>query len=92
MEIEVIRALPDNFIRRSLQLEAGATVAQARALCADMDGFAQMDVSLASAAVWGEVVADSQVLSEGDRLEWLVPLPVDPKEARRRRAAEQREG
>jgi putative ubiquitin-RnfH superfamily antitoxin RatB of RatAB toxin-antitoxin module len=37
-------------------------------------------------AIFGEVVADTTVLQDGDRVEWLMALKVDPKEARRKRA------
>ena len=37
-------------------------------------------------AVFGELVAATQPLRDGDRLELLAPLSIDPKEARRRRA------
>lgn len=37
------------------------------------------------AAIWGAPVASSHVLQEGDRVEWLRGLRVDPKVARRER-------
>jgi putative ubiquitin-RnfH superfamily antitoxin RatB of RatAB toxin-antitoxin module len=40
-------------------------------------------------AVWGRKATPHQVLREGDRLEWLRPLRVDPKLARRERFQQQ---
>ena len=40
-------------------------------------------------AVWGKPVQSDHVLSEGDRLEVLRPLRVDPKVARRERFQQQ---
>jgi putative ubiquitin-RnfH superfamily antitoxin RatB of RatAB toxin-antitoxin module len=40
-------------------------------------------------AVWGRKAAVDQPLREGDRLEWLRPLRVDPKLARRERFQQQ---
>ncbi|TXI28318.1 MAG: RnfH family protein, partial [Ottowia sp.] len=40
----------------------------------------------------GVAVAPSTPLREGDRVELLRPLQLDPKEARRRRAQRQRGG
>ena len=40
-------------------------------------------------AVWGRKAAPEQLLREGDRLEWLRPLRVDPKLARRERFQQQ---
>jgi len=37
------------------------------------------------AAIWGKPVEPSCVLQEGDRIEWLRGLRVDPKVARRER-------
>nr|WP_238836483.1 RnfH family protein [Xylella fastidiosa] len=37
-------------------------------------------------AVFGVLVTSDHVLNEGDRVELLRPLLIDPKEARRRRA------
>lgn len=38
-----------------------------------------------SPAIWGRGVLGTEVLREGDRVEWLRPLTVDPKVARRER-------
>ena len=40
-------------------------------------------------AIWGRKATASQRLREGDRLEWLRPLRVDPKLARRERFQQQ---
>ena len=40
-------------------------------------------------AVWGRKAAPELVLREGDRVEWLRPLKVDPKLARRERFQQQ---
>jgi len=36
-------------------------------------------------ANYGEWLDDKSVLQDGDRVEWLMPLKLDPKDARRRR-------
>jgi putative ubiquitin-RnfH superfamily antitoxin RatB of RatAB toxin-antitoxin module len=40
-------------------------------------------------AVWGRKASPEQRLREGDRVEWLRPLKVDPKLARRERFQQQ---
>jgi putative ubiquitin-RnfH superfamily antitoxin RatB of RatAB toxin-antitoxin module len=40
-------------------------------------------------AIWGRKVQPSRALRDGDRLEWLRPLRVDPKLARRERFQQQ---
>ncbi|WP_374298062.1 RnfH family protein [Sphingomonas sp.] len=80
IHVEVIRAWPRHHESRGLTLPAGATVAQAVAEAA-FEGEAP-----AGLAVFGEAVAPERVLADGDRVELLRPLRLDPKEARRRRA------
>jgi hypothetical protein len=80
IRIEMIRAWPRWHERRMLAMPVGATVAQALAEAA-FEGEAP-----AGLAVFGEAVAPERVLLDGDRVELLRPLRLDPKEARRRRA------
>jgi uncharacterized protein len=81
--VEVILAWPRRHLSRRLRLEGGATVAQAVAaagfepsLLAGLDGY----------AIHGLRVQADERLRDGDRVELLRPLQLDPKEARRRRA------
>jgi putative ubiquitin-RnfH superfamily antitoxin RatB of RatAB toxin-antitoxin module len=80
IRVEVIRAWPRRHESVPLQLADGATVADALGAC----GLPQEGVS--GYAVFGERVGMDTVLDDGDRLELLQPLLVDPKDARRRRA------
>ncbi len=80
--VQVVVAWPHRHAMRELQLEEGATVADAVRL-ADLAPAAEV----AGVAVFGAIARPAQRLHEGDRVELLRPLVVDPKEARRRRAA-----
>lgn len=80
IRVEVIRAWPRRHASVALQLAEGATVADALAAC----GLPQEGIG--GHAVFGERVGPDATLSDGDRLELLQPLLLDPKEARRRRA------
>lgn len=77
IRVQLIRAWPRGHESFLLELPEGATVA---------DAFAAAGREPASAAVFGERVDATTVLSDGDRVEVLRPLIADPKEARRRRA------
>lgn len=83
MKVEVVRAWPQRFDAVGLELEEGATVAQAVAAA----GFAD-DAEIVGYAVFGLRAGVDTVLRDGDRLELLRPLLADPKDARRRRAAD----
>nr|WP_255610816.1 RnfH family protein [Lysobacter sp. ESA13C] len=79
----MVRAWPRRFEALTVELADGATVADALAAA----GWGA-DAEISGYAVFGvKAVADTP-LRDGDRLELLRPLQIDPKEARRRRAAE----
>ncbi len=80
LRVEVMRAWPRRHRSVQLELPAGATVADAVAACGlPLDG-------VAGQAVFGEPAPPSRLLRDGDRVELLEALRLDPKEARRRRA------
>lgn len=66
-----------------LDLPEGTTAADALRASGWLERF--KDVQGLSLAVWGRRCPPTQVLREGDRLELLRPLRVDPKVARRER-------
>lgn len=78
--VEVIRAWPRRHEVVTLRLPDATTVADALAASGfTLDG-------IAGCAVFGERVSNGDGLRDGDRLELLRPLQIDPKDARRRRA------
>lgn len=81
MKVEVVLAWPRRFESVVLELQEGATVADAVA----MAGFANA-TDVAGYAVFGVIAEANARLRDGDRVELLRPLLADPKEARRRRA------
>ncbi|MGJ7902069.1 RnfH family protein [Lysobacter sp. 1R34A] len=88
MKIELIRAWPRRFQALSLELADGATVAEALA-AAGWGAHAEVaDAEISGYAVFGVKALADTPLRDGDRLELLRPLQLDPKEARRRRAAD----
>nr|WP_251044518.1 MULTISPECIES: RnfH family protein [unclassified Lysobacter] len=66
-----------------MELGEGATLAEAVAAA----GF-QDDAQIAGYAVFGVRAAADTRLRDGDRVELLRALQIDPKDARRRRAAD----
>ena len=84
LRIQVVIAWPHRCTQREVVLEEGATVADAvRQASLETAG-------VAGYAVFGLAVEPSEPLRDGDRVELLRPLQIDPKEARRRRAQRQR--
>ena len=82
MKVEVVMAWPRRYESVSLELADDATLADAIAAAGwtnreDVDGY----------AVFGVSATGTTPLLEGDRVELLRPLQIDPMEARRRRAS-----
>lgn len=80
MRVEVVLVDARGARCQALELPASATVADAVA-ASRFRGQRP-----AAVGVHGNVVPANRRLSEGDRIDLLSPLLVDPKEARRRRA------
>ncbi len=82
MRVELVIAWPRLFEAKSLDLPKNATLGQALEIAGwnrieGVDGY----------AIFGINAELSTALQEGDRIELLRPLQIDPKEARRRRAS-----
>jgi putative ubiquitin-RnfH superfamily antitoxin RatB of RatAB toxin-antitoxin module len=90
LRVRVVYALPHRQIVVDVTLEQGATVGEAVA----KSQLQQRDPQIASepltCAVFGRIVPLSEPLRDGDRVDILRPLLVDPKEQRRQLAARTR--
>ena len=86
MKVEVCYADADGATRIELTIEAGAVVATAID-ASSIVAVRSLDLAGLGLSVFGRRATLETVLEEGDRVELLRPLRVDPKEARRRRAA-----
>ena len=86
MRIEVCYADARGATRIEVDVEEGASVSSAIEASAIATRLS-LDLSDLAYAVFGRRAAADTALAEGDRVELLRPLSVDPKEARRRRAA-----
>ena len=85
---EIIYLAPEGLFRKQLHTKQGTSVAdavaRARTECAE---FPREAWQYERFAIYGTLIEDtSRPLAEGDRIEILRPLEVDPVEARRLRA------
>jgi putative ubiquitin-RnfH superfamily antitoxin RatB of RatAB toxin-antitoxin module len=87
LRVEVVYARPDRQARYAVELDASGTVASAIAASGVLADFPEIDLAVNRAAIYGRLVARNAPLRDSDRVEILRPLAVDPKAARRRRAA-----
>ena len=86
LRIDVVFADVDRVLRKSVQVETGATVADAVRASRIADDLGANGIDCSCVGVFGRVVAPATLLRDGDRVEIYRPLKIDPKEARRRRA------
>ena len=86
MRVELAYAEPAREILMGLDVRPGSTVRE----CVECSGLFRLVPDLRDAdvgfAVFGRRVAPADPVSQGDRIEVLRPLEIDPKEARRLRA------
>ncbi|MDX1433305.1 MAG: RnfH family protein [Gammaproteobacteria bacterium] len=87
MRVEVAYAEPGEQVVVSLELDAGATARDALLASGLAERFTGIDVQHPDLGIFGERVAASRRLVDGDRVEIYRPLEVDPRTARRLRAA-----
>ena len=84
IEVEVVYALPRRERSIRLIVPEGATVREV------LEQSGLLPQVRGKVGIFGKVVSPDRALANGDRIEIYRPLPADPKEARRRRAARRR--
>ena len=92
LHVEVAFATPGRQELVALELEQGATVADAIHESGLQALFDRVDFDALRAGIWGRVVGRDTTLTDGDRVELYRPLERDPREARRELARVQRLG
>lgn len=89
--MEVAYALPHQQDLVQIELPAGATVLDAVQRSGIAGKFEGVDLENATFGIYGQIVASSQVVRDGDRIEIYRPLTADPKDVRKARAERARE-
>ena len=87
LAVEVAYARADRQIVLAVEVEPGATLRQVIERSGLLARCPEIDLALAGVGVFGRVRGLEDPVSAGDRIEIYRPLPADPKEIRRRRAA-----
>ncbi len=86
ISVEVVFALTGRQRLLSVDVPEGTTVAGAICRSGIADAFPDLDLLTYDVAVWGTPVDTAHRLEDGDRIEILRPLAIDPREARRQLA------
>lgn len=88
INVEVAYAMPEKQIIRAVNVDAGTTIGAAIVQSGIMMNFPDLELEDAKVGIFGKAAMMTTVLSDGDRVEIYRPLIADPKEVRRKRAAE----
>ena len=89
INIEIAYAFPERYYLKSFQVDEGITVQTAIMQSGILSQFPEIDLSTNKIGIFSRPIKLTDVLKEGDRIEIYRPLLADPKEIRRKRAAEQ---
>ena len=87
-DIEVVYAKPDEQILLKLTAGPGVTVQEAVERSGILEKCPEVKLETAKLGIFGKAAKKDAILSAGDRVEIYRPLIADPKEARKKRAAE----
>ena len=86
--IEVSYALPKKQIIIPILVAKDISVKEAIELSGIIKKFKEIDLSLNQVGIFGKLTTLDKILRDRDRIEIYRPLIADPKEIRRKRAAE----
>ncbi len=90
IRVEVAYATPDRQRVLEVELPPDSTVEEAIRASGILDEFPDIDIGRQAVGVYGRLVARSDTVRDGDRVEIYRPLIADPKEIRKERAKLQR--
>tara|TARA_B100001173_G_scaffold294750_1_gene288918 strand:- start:92 stop:394 length:303 start_codon:yes stop_codon:yes gene_type:complete len=86
--IEVSYALPKKQIIIPILVDKDISVKEAIELSGILKKFKEIDLSINQVGIFGKLTTLDKILRDHDRIEIYRPLIADPKEIRRKRAAE----
>ena len=86
--VEVVYARPGEQALERLTVDAGDTVESVIRQSGLLERFPEIDLKANKVGIFGKAAALTATLHDGDRIEIYRPLIADPKEARKKRAAE----
>jgi len=89
INVELTYAKPEEQVLLSLEVEKGTTVDQLVKMSGILEQFPDIELGKTNKlGIFGKITKGTTELREKDRVEIYRPLIADPKEVRRRRAAE----
>jgi putative ubiquitin-RnfH superfamily antitoxin RatB of RatAB toxin-antitoxin module len=86
VEVELVFALADRQVLRTLSVAAGSSICDVLTVSGFQADFPDIDFGELATGIWGREAALSQKIKAGDRIEIYRPLELEPREARRQLA------
>ena len=83
LSVEVVYAEPGRQVLKQLDVAPGTKAAEAIRIADIMREFPDADIAEPVIAIWGRRADGNVELRDGDRVEILRPLLIDPRDARR---------
>ena len=87
--VEVVYAYPERYFLKKLTLENPITIQNAIVQSGILEKYTEIDLRQNKVGIFSRLAKLTDVVENGDRIETYRPLVADPKEIRRKRAAEQ---
>jgi len=87
LDVEVVYARPDTQEIIPVRVPRGATIRATIERSRILERCAEIDLAVNRVGIFGALRELGDTVQDGDRVEIYRPLQVDPKEARRRKAA-----
>ncbi|PCJ51072.1 MAG: RnfH family protein [Gammaproteobacteria bacterium] len=88
IDVEIAYAQPDKQTLLILQVDKDCTAIEAVRLSGIVDEYPEINLQVAKLGIFSKACDNDYKLKAGDRVEIYRPLLADPKEIRKRRAAE----
>jgi putative ubiquitin-RnfH superfamily antitoxin RatB of RatAB toxin-antitoxin module len=88
LKVVVAYVGPTDQVVKALEVSPGTTVRAAIEQSGVLARCPEVDLAVNQVGIFGKATKLDQVLADGDRVEIYRPLIADPKDARKRRAAE----
>lgn len=87
--VEVVYAYPERYFLKKLTLENPITIQNAIVQSGVLEKYTEIDLRQNKVGIFSRLAKLTDMVENGDRIEIYRPLVADPKEIRRKRAAEQ---
>ena len=88
IHVEVIYALPEEQNLLNVEVEDGIEVRQVILESGILEQYPELDLNVMKVGLFGKITTMKQKVRDKDRIEIYRPLIADPKEVRKKRAAE----